>query len=83
MSHDQQKESAAEARSVVPSILLPLELMDHAMIQANVMSKNDQQLHQRHHEWRVQELGPAPGRCDRILVLPLDPLQRTGIMTYM
>jgi hypothetical protein len=62
-------------------MLSPLELMGHAMIQVNGSSKIDQQRHR--HQWTVHEFDPAPGRRDRILVLPLDPHQRTGIITYV
>lgn len=77
MSQTRQQEIT---ENIVPSTLSPLELMDHAMIQAGV-SKSQQ--HHRKHQWTVHEFDPAPGRCDRILVLPLDPQQRTGIITYV
>jgi hypothetical protein len=76
-----QQDQQEITEGIVPSMLSPLELMDHAMmVQAND-SKNQQ--HDRLHQLTVQEFDPAPGRCDRILVLPLDSQQKTGIITYV
>ena len=55
-----------------PTQLTPLELI-HSATSSQEMKPY----------WKIQEFPPAPGRTDPILVLPLDPDQTTGIITYV
>jgi len=66
--------------AVRPSLMTPAELMNRAL-QANQQQQPSGP--QRVQQWEVQEFDPAPGRKDRILVLPLDSRQETGIITYV
>jgi hypothetical protein len=70
-----------------PSQMDPMALINHAIADSENMTDcgfgwfffgNN-----NNNNNKVQEFDPAPGRNDRILVLPLDPLQQTGIITYV
>ena len=54
-----------------PTELTPIEMIRRA---TNTVGENKPY-------WRIQEFGPARGRTDRMLVLPLDELKNTGIIT--
>ena len=76
---------------ILPSTLSPLELLQHALGASKAASAGSVDTMIPHSSksrdiiipWKVQEFDPAPGRKDRIWVLPLDAQMTTGIITYV
>lgn len=69
---------------VILTQLSPLELLRRARVATTTTSTGMEEEEQDDDKTHlVQEFGPAPGRTDRILVLPLDKGQTTGLITYV
>ena len=66
----------------IPSELSPVDLMRLALGAGSETVATDEK-HFSSPSWKVQEFGPAPGRNDCIQVLPLDPENTTGIISYV
>ncbi|CAB9502454.1 expressed unknown protein [Seminavis robusta] len=74
-----REELSTRGNVLFPSQMDPIMLMQYALSCANSDSKEKNLAT----EWQLQVFAPAPGRTDRILVLPLDAQQQTGIITYV